>query len=204
MFWDFFQGRRALERVRWRGVRWDHARSESGLLGPDQGLAAASCIALEAFERLRERCWAQRARPRARNRKVGPIVAGLIIVTGTTGARKESLPSRFGHGSSLSQQEIARRSTEGGSAGRADYHRSSSGRGATLLPNSRSRPLNSRMQGNQSGGPSFYEANYNLIAAALATAAATMLTLLTTLSDQRTPWCSGALRSKAFSKPNCW
>jgi hypothetical protein len=37
------------------------------------------------------------------------------------------------------------------------------------------------MQGNQPGGPSAHEANYNLIAAALATAAATMLTLLTTL-----------------------
>ncbi len=37
------------------------------------------------------------------------------------------------------------------------------------------------MQGNQPGGPSSHEANYNLIAAALATAAATMLTLLTTL-----------------------
>jgi len=37
------------------------------------------------------------------------------------------------------------------------------------------------MQVNQSDGPSPHEANYNLIAAALATAAATMLTLLTTL-----------------------
>src|SRR5713101_5195855 len=37
------------------------------------------------------------------------------------------------------------------------------------------------MQGNQSAGPSSHEANYNLIAAALATATATMLTLLTTL-----------------------
>jgi len=37
------------------------------------------------------------------------------------------------------------------------------------------------MQENQTGGPSSHEANYNLIAAALATAAATMLTLLTTL-----------------------
>ena len=37
------------------------------------------------------------------------------------------------------------------------------------------------MQGESSDGPSSHEANYNLIAAALATAAATMLTLLTTL-----------------------
>src|ERR1039458_7909649 len=36
------------------------------------------------------------------------------------------------------------------------------------------------MQGKLSEGPSSHEANYNLIAAALATAAATMLTLLTT------------------------
>ena len=37
------------------------------------------------------------------------------------------------------------------------------------------------MQENPPSGPSPHEANYNLIAAALATAAATMLTLLTTL-----------------------
>jgi hypothetical protein len=37
------------------------------------------------------------------------------------------------------------------------------------------------MHGNQPEGPTPHEANYNLIAAALATAAATMLTLLTTL-----------------------
>jgi hypothetical protein len=42
-------------------------------------------------------------------------------------------------------------------------------------------PIHPRMQANQPDGPTPHEANYNLIAAALATAAATMLTLLTTL-----------------------
>ena len=37
------------------------------------------------------------------------------------------------------------------------------------------------MPGNQTEGPTAHEANYNLIAAALATASATMLTLLATL-----------------------